>query len=92
MRYSLLVAAGFGLQVTAFPSAVMMELAKRQGVPSTGAAQAASAARGNCGTVPCTVFSATEQFVSTTGDHAYASPAANQIRGMYRHDDESGLS
>ena len=53
---------------------------KRQ-LSSTPAAVAASKARKNCGVVPCLVFSATEQYVSTTGDHAYASPAADEIRG-----------
>lgn len=45
-------------------------------------AQALSKARGNCGVVPCLVFDAAEQYVSTTGEHAYASPAADEIRGI----------
>lgn len=53
---------------------------KRQ-LPSTTAAVAASKARKNCGVVPCLVFDAAEQYVSTTGEHAYASPAAGEIRG-----------
>ena len=53
---------------------------KRQ-LPSTTAAQAYSRSRGNCGVVDCLVFDAKEQYVSTTGDHAYASPAADEIRG-----------
>lgn len=45
-------------------------------------AQKASAARNQCGVLtPCTFFNLEEQFVSTTGDHAYASPLPNQIRG-----------
>ncbi|KAF2173462.1 hypothetical protein M409DRAFT_15744 [Zasmidium cellare ATCC 36951] len=53
---------------------------KRQ-LPDPTAAQALSQARGNCGVIPCTVFDATEQYVSNTGEHAYASPAADEIRG-----------
>lgn len=71
----------FGLHATAFPSVLRDVVEKRQGLPSTSAAQALSRARTNCGPIPCAVFSATEQYVSTTGDHAYASPAADEIRG-----------
>ena len=55
---------------------------KRQ-LPDPTAAQALSKARGNCGVVPCLVFDANEQYVSTSGEHAYASPAADEIRGSY---------
>ncbi|EME42780.1 hypothetical protein DOTSEDRAFT_176075 [Dothistroma septosporum NZE10] len=53
---------------------------KRQ-LPSTTAAQTYSKSRKNCGVVDCLVFNANEQFVSTTGQYAYASPSAGQIRG-----------
>lgn len=45
------------------------------------ASQAASQAQTNCGPTPCTIFNAQEQYVSTTGQYAYASPAADEIRG-----------
>jgi hypothetical protein len=44
-------------------------------------AQGVSATESNCGPLPCAIFDASEQFVSTTGDNAYASPLASQIRG-----------
>ncbi|CAK4025800.1 Aromatic peroxygenase [Lecanosticta acicola] len=47
----------------------------------TTAAQAVSKARGNCGILPCLTFNAEDQLVSTTGEHAYQSPAADEIRG-----------
>jgi hypothetical protein len=48
-------------------------------------AQQASAARDNCGAInSCSTFDGTEQLVSVTGDYAYQSPAANQIRGPCR--------
>ena len=84
MRSSLILCTFFGLQAAAFPhviSAIANDMAKRQGLPDPSAAQALSAARTNCGPTPCTVFSATEQYVSTTGQYAYASPAADEIRG-----------
>ncbi|KAL9093997.1 MAG: hypothetical protein Q9165_003667 [Trypethelium subeluteriae] len=40
-----------------------------------------SAAETNCGPTPCSIFDEADQLVSTTGDHAYASPAADEIRG-----------
>ncbi|KAI9687160.1 MAG: hypothetical protein M1822_002571 [Bathelium mastoideum] len=40
-----------------------------------------SAAETNCGPTPCLTFDETDQLVSTTGDNAYASPAADEIRG-----------
>jgi hypothetical protein len=43
--------------------------------------RSASSEETNCGPTPCTTFDATEQFVSTTGQNAYASPAADEIRG-----------
>ncbi|KAB8446271.1 hypothetical protein FH972_025251 [Carpinus fangiana] len=47
-------------------------------------AQVASAARNNCGAqnpTGCTSFNAKAQYVSTSGEHAYADPAPDEIRG-----------
>nr|POF17519.1 aromatic peroxygenase [Quercus suber] len=83
---------GLTLQATAFP-AVLQNVAERQLLDTyqpiqirqnsagSTAAVALSKARKNCGVNDCLVFSATEQYVSTTGEHAYASPAADEIRG-----------
>lgn len=56
---------------------------KTAGIPKKPtAAMKVSAARDNCGFVnSCSVFDAEEQLVSVTGQYAYASPAASQIRG-----------
>ena len=35
----------------------------------------------NCGPTPCLEFNEADQFVSTTGQNAYQSPAASDIRG-----------
>ena len=40
-----------------------------------------SKAETNCGPTPCLTFDEKDQLVSTTGDNAYASPAADEIRG-----------
>lgn len=40
-----------------------------------------SKAQTNCGPTPCTTFDAKDQLVSLTGQHAYQSPAASDIRG-----------
>lgn len=52
---------------------------RRQTIPSDplGASQAET----NCGPTPCLIFNEADQLVSTTGDKAYASPAADEIRG-----------
>ena len=48
----------------------------------TTPAQAVSRGRNHCGKLdPCTVFDLEEQYVSTTGQYAYQSPTADQIRG-----------
>lgn len=39
-----------------------------------------SSAETNCGPLTCAVFDEAEQKVSTTGQYAYASPAADEIR------------
>ncbi|CAK4033781.1 Aromatic peroxygenase [Lecanosticta acicola] len=61
--------------------------------PASAAAVQFSKSRSNCGIVPCTGFDPSPatacplgvcspgQLVSTTGDHAYASPLPNEIRG-----------
>lgn len=67
------------LQAAAFP-AVLKQLALDRRL--TTPAAALSAARTNCGPTPCLVFDAAEQYVSTTGQYAYQSPTADQIRGM----------
>lgn len=84
MKYLSFALGVLALRTAAFPFAMMdavAEIAARQ-APGTDAAKALSASRTNCGVVPCTVFSETEQYVSTTGDHAYASPAPDEIRGV----------
>jgi len=40
-----------------------------------------SKAQTNCGPVPCLIFDEAEQHVSTSGEHAYAAPKADEIRG-----------
>ncbi|TVY73471.1 Aromatic peroxygenase [Lachnellula suecica] len=40
-----------------------------------------SRAQTNCGPTPCTTFDAADQLVSVTGQNAYQSPAASDIRG-----------
>lgn len=81
MKSSLLFVSAFGLEASAFPAVLNAIIDKRQGLGNTTAATALSAARTNCGPTPCNIFDAAEQYVSTTGDHAYASPAADEIRG-----------
>ena len=70
---------GFALQATAFPFA-LEDVQKRQ-VPSTELARQLSEARTNCGNIPCLVFNEKEQYVSNQGDHAFASPGPDEIRG-----------
>ena len=57
----------------------MSQHGARQVIPSDplGVSQAET----NCGPTPCLTFDETDQLVSTTGDNAYASPAADEIRG-----------
>ncbi|KAB9006561.1 hypothetical protein FH972_026915 [Carpinus fangiana] len=40
-----------------------------------------SRAQTNCGPLPCLVFSEEDQFISTTGEHAWAAPGKGDIRG-----------
>lgn len=40
-----------------------------------------SQAQTNCGPTPCLTFDGEDQLVTITGDHAYASPGAGDIRG-----------
>ncbi|KAK3723437.1 hypothetical protein LTR37_001689 [Vermiconidia calcicola] len=83
MKYFILVVPIFGLLTAAFPPEMMgmfADIEARQ-VPSTDAARKLSRDRTNCGPNPCTVFNAQEQLVSTSGQHAYASPKAGEIRG-----------
>jgi Peroxidase, family 2 len=70
----------FASGVAAFPT-VLQAVEKRQGLPSQTQAQAISKARTDCGTCPCLVFDGEAAHISTTGEHAYASPLASQIRG-----------
>ncbi|KAK4498561.1 hypothetical protein PRZ48_011219 [Zasmidium cellare] len=45
-------------------------------------AQVASAGRNHCGNLtPCTLFDAAEQYVSTSGAHAFQSPKSTDLRG-----------
>ena len=70
------VTAAFPLNEPAFGN-VLEELIKRQGGDPIGISKAET----NCGPTPCPTFSEEDQFVSTTGQFAYASPAADEIRG-----------
>jgi hypothetical protein len=85
MKYSFGLAA-LALKAAAFPAvleAVQQEqaLEKRVGLPSLQAARDISAGRTNCGPLPCFGWDPKAQFVSTYGDHAYAAPAEDEIRG-----------
>ncbi|KAI5361337.1 putative chloroperoxidase [Septoria linicola] len=73
------VLAALSLQATAFPFA--LEANEKIGLPTPSPLEALSKARGNCGNIPCLTFDEKDQFVSTTGEHAYASPLPGQIRG-----------
>ena len=73
----------FNPLVSAFPQNLAGAIAQLEarGVPSTAQALQLSKQRTNCGPTPCLIFNGGDQFVSTTGKYAYASPKANQIRG-----------
>lgn len=73
------VLAAVSLQAIAFPFA--LEANEKIGLPTPSPLEALSKARGNCGNIPCLTFDEKDQFVSTTGEHAYASPLPGQIRG-----------
>lgn len=91
MHFVLIAAGLFGLEAAAFPTVIndiatrtrLEAFQKRQSevTPGSAAAIAASKARGNCGVVPCLVFDAKEQFVSTTGANAFVVPKKTDIRG-----------
>lgn len=97
MKYSAFLLGSMALTASAYPRVMEMSdsmmqrrsaeelharsLEEKRQLPDPTAATAISKARKNCGVVPCLVFDADEQYVSTTGDHAYASPAADEIRG-----------
>ncbi|KAF7190511.1 Dothistromin biosynthesis peroxidase dotB [Pseudocercospora fuligena] len=94
MKFSALTAGVFATQAAAFPFVMMDDLVKahmaknglekRQTLPPAGsdAAKAASRARTNCGAQgPCLVFNKAEQYVSTSGTHAFKSPGPSDIRG-----------
>lgn len=82
MKHFLLLAGALGT-VSAFPRFMdnpealeeARALIKRQ--DSLGISQAET----NCGPTPCTTFDAEDQLVSVTGEYAYASPGAGDIRG-----------
>lgn len=48
------------------------------------AAAAISAARTNRGPAPCAPFNKDDQYVDTTGKHAFKAPGKSDIRGMFR--------
>ena len=56
-----------------------MEADRRQTLPTDPLG--ISKAQTNCGPTPCLTFSEADQLVSVTGQYAYASPAADEIRG-----------
>ena len=52
---------------------------RRQTIPSDPLG--ISKAQTNCGPTPCVTFDPADQLVSVTSEHAYASPAPDEIRG-----------
>ena len=66
-------------QASDLASRTAPSIARRQTIPNDPLGF--SRAESNCGPTPCLTFSEADQFVSTTGEHAYASPAADEIRG-----------
>lgn len=88
MELHLLTLTIFCVLASAFPPDVLSALAAVEDLqlPNIDAALDLSKSRTNCGPTPCGgIFNAKEQYVPTTGKHAYASPAANQIRGRLLH-------
>ena len=55
------------------------QVVRRQEIPPD--ALGISQAQTNCGPTPCLIFDPADQLVSVTGQYAYASPAADEIRG-----------
>lgn len=81
MKYTTIL-LGLSAHILAYPFALDDVAAKRQVLTTvTSVAQQISKARTNCGNIPCLTFDAHDQYVSTTDDHAYASPGAGDIRG-----------
>lgn len=81
MKYTALF-LGCSAHVLAYPFALDDLAATRQVTTTvTSVAQQISKARTNCGNIPCLTFDAHDQHVSTTGNHAYASPGPGEIRG-----------
>jgi Peroxidase, family 2 len=56
-----------------------IEAVRRQQIPNDPLG--VSKAQTNCGPTPCLIFDPQDQLVSVTGQYAYASPAADEIRG-----------
>ncbi|KAK5173879.1 uncharacterized protein LTR77_002560 [Saxophila tyrrhenica] len=83
MKLSLFAVVSLVGLSSAFPADLLNAIADIEALelPSIYAALDLSKSRTNCGPTPCGVFNAQEQFVSTTGEHAYAKPRSNQIRG-----------
>lgn len=83
MKHSYTLAGLLASGASAFPF-VLDDVQKRQTLPPAGSdlAKQISAQRDNCGPFKCTTFNAAEQFVSTSGDHAFKSPGQNDIRGL----------
>lgn len=55
---------------------------RRSSLPLPQDALGISRAETNCGpTIPCPAFDAEDQYVSIEGEHAYAAPAEDEIRG-----------
>ncbi|KAF7196120.1 Dothistromin biosynthesis peroxidase dotB [Pseudocercospora fuligena] len=81
MKHSILGLC-LSLHALAYPF-VPENIGQKRQVPTAASdvAKALSKARTNCGNIPCLTFNEKDQYVSTTGDHAYASPAADEIRG-----------
>ena len=79
LKHGLVLSALSLQQAFAYPFA--LEANEKIGVPELSPLVKLSQARGNCGNIPCLTFDEKDQYVSTTGEHAYASPLPGQIRG-----------
>lgn len=66
-------------EVAAKASEIAARLARRQDLNNDPLG--VSRAQTNCGPTPCLNFDTADQLVSVTGANAYASPAADEIRG-----------
>ena len=89
MKFSLVLAA-LAASAAAFPAMMdanpevlerAAKLVSRQEFDPTQDPIGVSKAQTNCGPTPCLTFNEEDQLVSITGEHAYVSPAPDEIRG-----------